>query len=363
MICLLTAMAVQRGRTLKQADCKFAFIQEALPPDEHTIVKPPLGCPFSKTCHYWRLKKSLYGLRCAPRHWYNKLKSILESPEIGLTACPHDPCLFHGILIPGKLIFFSADDEAENYFCTALSQKIKVEFLGDAEWYIGIKFDWHRSSDGTISCRMSQEGYAAAIVEEMGLSSANKCLMMTPFRSGLPIDTIPHVEMSPEERAPLIAKMQCWMGMINWLQQCTRPDLATIFSQLATHMHCPSPGHIEAAKYVGRYIHSTLDLGLVFSTKNFTTLETFIHFPLPEPSSSSLPISTFCDANWGPQDASHPSSTNTCPASIQESKSICGHIFFYGGCPILWKTHKDSRISRSSCEAEIKATDECVKNI
>jgi hypothetical protein len=215
MICLLTAMAVQRGRTLKQADCKFAFIQEALPPDEHTIVKPPLGCPFSKTCHYWRLKKSLYGLRCAPRHWYNKLKSILESPEIGLTACPHDPCLFHGILIPGKLIFFSADDEAENYFCTALSQKIKVEFLGDAEWYIGIKFDWHRSSDGTISCRMSQEGYAAAIVEEMGLSSANKCLMMTPFRSGLPIDTIPHVEMSPEERAPLIAKMQCWMGMIN----------------------------------------------------------------------------------------------------------------------------------------------------
>jgi hypothetical protein len=66
MIRLLTAMAVQRGRTLKQADCKFAFIQTALPPDEHTIVKPPLGCPFSKTRQYWRLKKSLYGLRPHP---------------------------------------------------------------------------------------------------------------------------------------------------------------------------------------------------------------------------------------------------------------------------------------------------------
>jgi len=32
-----------------------------------------------------------------------------------------------------------------------------------------------------------------------------------------------------------------------------------------------------------------------------------------------------------------------------------------GGCPILWKAHKESRISRSSCEAEVKATDECVK--
>jgi hypothetical protein len=49
--------------------------------------------------------------------------------------------------------------------------------------------------------------------------------------------------------------------------------------------------------------------------------------------------------------------------SIDESKSICGHIFFMGGCPILWKTHKETRISRSSCEAEVKATDECVKNV
>lgn len=39
-------------------------------------------------------------------------------------------------------MYFSLDDEAEQYFHTALSQKIKVDVLGDAEWYIGIKFDW-----------------------------------------------------------------------------------------------------------------------------------------------------------------------------------------------------------------------------
>jgi hypothetical protein len=43
--------------------------------------------------------------------------------------------------------------------------------------------------------------------------------------------------------------------------------------------------------------------------------------------------------------------------------SICGQIFFIGVCPILWKTHKEARISRSSCEAEVKATNECVKNV
>lgn len=145
MIRFLTAPAVQYGRTLKQADCKFAFIQASLPSEEHTIVKPPLGCLFSKSRNYWQLKKSLYGLRRAPRHWYNKLHSVLESPEIGLHSCPHDPCLFHGILFLGKspiyvaiyvdvIIFFSLDEEVKQYFSTAHSQKIQVEFLGDAEW-------------------------------------------------------------------------------------------------------------------------------------------------------------------------------------------------------------------------------------
>jgi len=214
-----------------------------------------------------------------------------------------------------------------------------VEFLSNDEWYIGIKFDWHKFLDGTISCRLSQEGYATAIVEKMGLTSANQWPTMTPFRFGLPVDTVPHVEMTPDKRAPLIAKMQCWMGMLNWLQQCTLPDLAMIFSLLASHMHCPSPGHLDAAKYVGRYILSTLDLGLLFSTRATSSLETFIHFPLPSTSNSPTApvVTTFCDANWGPQDASHPSPTNTRNVSIHESKSICGHLFFMVVAPFCGK--------------------------
>jgi hypothetical protein len=53
MIRLLTALAAHNGRTLKQADCKFAFIQATLPSEEVTVVKLPLGCPFSSPCQYW----------------------------------------------------------------------------------------------------------------------------------------------------------------------------------------------------------------------------------------------------------------------------------------------------------------------
>jgi hypothetical protein len=37
------AMAVPNKRTLKQGDCKFAFIQPTLPENKITIVKPPHG--------------------------------------------------------------------------------------------------------------------------------------------------------------------------------------------------------------------------------------------------------------------------------------------------------------------------------
>ncbi len=190
---------------------------------------------------------------------------------------------------------------------------------------------------------------------------------MTPYRSSFPIDTIPEISMSDEDRAPLIAKMQSWLGMINWLQMCTRPDLSTAFSLLSTHMHRPSPGHIDAVKYIGKYLLSTMDLGLHFSSKPNFSLESFIHFPFKNDDNTNLSTTPsfngFSDPNWGPQDASQPNPANIRPVSIDESRSICGHILFMGGCPILWKTHKEKRISHSSCEVEVKSTDECVKNV
>ena len=215
----------------------------------------------------------------------------------------------------------------------------------------------------------SQEAYANSVVKEMGLLNANTCPLMTPFRSGFRVDTIPAVDMSDTDRAPLIAKMQSWLGMINWLTQGTRPDLATIFSLLASHTKTPSPGHLDAVKHVGQYLKSTAELGLMFTSRRNQALESYIYFLLNEsvhlPNGFTAPeLTGFCDVNWGPQDASLPSSSTTSrQVSLNETRSICGHILFMGGSPIFWKTHKESRISWSSCEAEVKATDECTKSV
>jgi len=288
---MLTALAVQQKRTLKQADCKLAFIQATLPPEEITVVKPPAGCPLSGPGTYWRLKRSMYGLKRAPRHWYKLISQILTSPEIGLTQCKNDPCIYYGTIIPGQpplylgiyvddIVYFHASDDVEHYFEQALKQKINVDFMGDAEFFPGLKFDWFISPNGDVDCRISQEAYANSIVQELGLHQANTSPLMTPFRSGFPVDTIPHADMSLEARAILISKMQCWLGMINWLTMGTRPDLATMFSLLASNTSNPSPGHLDAVKHLGRYIKSTADLGFLFSSRRNVPLESFVFFPV-----------------------------------------------------------------------------------
>ena len=155
--------------------------------------------------------------------------------------------------------------------------------------------------------------------------------------------------------------MRSWCGMLNWLSQGTRLDITTMVSLLASHQCNPSPGHLDAAKYVGKYLKATAGLGLLFSSRHNSTLEGFVFFPVQGPLSSE--VIAFADANWGPQDASRPSPTNIREISLDETKSICGHIMFYGGAPIFWASQKEPRTSGSSCEAEIRATNMCTKSV
>lgn len=92
---LLTSMAVEKRRRLKQGDFKNAFVQATLPDDELTIVRPPMGDPDAGVDEFWLLKKSLYGLCRAPRHWYDKMSKAML--DMGLKPSAHDPCLFIGV--------------------------------------------------------------------------------------------------------------------------------------------------------------------------------------------------------------------------------------------------------------------------
>ncbi len=94
---LMVSMAMECHTVFKQGDCKNAFRQGILPNDKTTIVKPPIGDPDARKDEYWLLKRTLYGLRRSPCHWYTKINTALNA--IGLHANLSDPCLYTGHII------------------------------------------------------------------------------------------------------------------------------------------------------------------------------------------------------------------------------------------------------------------------
>ena len=161
---LLIAIAVQLGCIPLSADVAQAFCQAYLPPTEQYVATAPAGCPITPKGSYWKLKKTLYGLKRSPHHWYEKAKSLLES--IGLTNAPHSPCIFTGTLLQNQppiyaglyvddLIYFSPSSAVQQEFETKFGDLISTTFNGKVDYFLGIKFTNQCHSHDNITINMT----------------------------------------------------------------------------------------------------------------------------------------------------------------------------------------------------------------
>ena len=84
------AVAISKGWELRQMDVCNAFLHGDL--EEEVYMKLPPGYSTSVPGQVCRLRKSLYGLRQAPRQWFAKLSSALR--KFGFTQSYADSSLF-----------------------------------------------------------------------------------------------------------------------------------------------------------------------------------------------------------------------------------------------------------------------------
>jgi hypothetical protein len=249
-LCFLTSLAVQQRRPLRQGDCKNAFCQGILLPEETMIVCPPSGDPDADPQEYWLLRKTLYGLRQSPRHWYDKINAILIS--IRITPSLEDPCLYSGFiqdpsdpssekstspltlgLYVDGFVYFSKDPSVEALFCRLLVERCKVDFMGVVEWFLGIHFLW-RITSTSVAVHLNQSGFAANLAESFFQDSRNMTPMATPYRSGVSIDSIaPSTDDDDSPAQPRrTTAYQSLIGSIGWLSYSTRPDLSAVHCQV-----------------------------------------------------------------------------------------------------------------------------------
>jgi hypothetical protein len=228
-VCLLCSKAVEAKKVLQQGDCKNAFCHAKLPPEELTVVIPPVGDPEHGNDTYWLLNKTLYGLRRSPHHWYNMFCAALK--DLGLEQSAHDPCLFSGNLntdsspsSKSKLhvgicvddfVFFLEDPAIEQAFQQQLKTNVKVNFMGDVDYFLGTAFTWKHLPGGHLSVHLSQSAFTEFTAHQFAVDRINRTPHMTPYRSGFPIDAIPPTD--PHKSLSI----NCWLY------------------QLAGHQHSP----------------------------------------------------------------------------------------------------------------------------
>ena len=258
---LLISEAAKSGCIPKTANFKQAFCQSILPAQEKYVITPPHGCPLTPPNTYLLLKKTLYGLKRSPKHWFDKAVSILQS--IGLTQIPNSPCLFIGTIIQDEppiilglyvddCVYYSQSPAVEKEFERRLNHKIqgKFSFMGNIQHFLGIKFTTKRDTNNKLSILMTQTSFIETISSLFHISSERPVL--TPYRSGLPVDKIP--EGTPPYDPENILALRQMVGSLLWLAQSTRPDISTITNMLASYQTVPTPSHVNAAKRVLAFI-------------------------------------------------------------------------------------------------------------
>jgi hypothetical protein len=229
-----------------------------------------------------------------------------------MSPCKHDPCVFTGSLIKGEpplylgvyvdnFTYFSTSDEVEQAFEQALSVELQVDFMGDDAWFLGKCCDWQRTEDDQLTVSITQTAKIKSMLEDFDLVDCNA--VRSPYRLGLTMDSIARDHVPPDNKPEVVKPYQRLVGGLNWLAISTRPDLAVSVSLLSQFMQDPSKGHLDAGKRVLAWLSGTRIHGLRFTQGGKFTENLVAWVDKPEPTSLA---ESYTDANWGPQDASHP---------------------------------------------------------
>ena len=247
--------------------------------------------------------------------------SILR--KMHLAPSPHDPCLFTGIVgnqdgaskiitstpSPEKLltssvnapkdtatpvagrapicvgvyvddfVFYSTDPAEDELFETELAKHINVDFMGDMDYFLGTAFQWKRLDHGHISVHFTQTAFTKHTAHCFGVDRMNRVPAMTPYRSGLPIDSLAAADPNDPDLARRTKVYQGMVGSINWLATCTRPDISPCPTFLASYQQAPSYQHYKAVLHALKYLYSTSEYGIFYHSDASSTLHSFTHFP------------------------------------------------------------------------------------
>ncbi|CAI7888257.1 unnamed protein product [Closterium sp. NIES-54] len=316
---LVLCEAAAMNFPLRQIDVSNAFLYADV--DAKIYVEYPHTYPTNppSVC---KLKKSLYGIKQAPRLWQQHLNRKLT--EVGFRQLPHDPGMYR-LDDKGSYAFLVAyvDDILYVSSSTSLGDRIEADLKKSLDLTISTKvtqFMGLNVSRTSSAIHLTASKYAESLAKRFNISTD---FVPTPYRSTL-TGHVPNLKILSAAGLQLYQQQ---LGCLLFAAVTCRPDLAYVASHLAQFLRCPKEEHSLDLQRALRYFVSTPTIGLIFNAGKPT---------------DKMYLSGYVDAD-------HADDTS-------DRRSRMGYIFRLEPIgPISWNSSKQELVSLSSAEAEFIA--------
>jgi hypothetical protein len=145
-----------------------------------------------------------------------------------------------------------------------LSNDYSITDEGTLATYLGIQFD--KLPDGSYNA--VQSGLKGKALEAAEMSDCKPC--STPA-SPIPVGS--DDDGDPFNESWSYASI---VGMLQYLQQNTRPDISFAVNQAARFTHAPKASHARAVKQILRYLKGIKDKGMIYRPTGELALDCFV---------------------------------------------------------------------------------------
>jgi transposase InsO family protein len=320
----MLAVGLRNGLQIHQVDVDSAYVNASI--KEELYMRPPEGVLEVAPGKVLRLRKAIYGLKQAGHEWNVLLTHTLV--ELGWTCSSYDACLFRRSRECGMeyltvyvddILIVSADVETVK---TELGSRFAIKNLGRVRHLLGVTVD-------VLPCSriafLSQEPLVERKCAEFSIN--------VPCRTPMCGESylMPNEGQCSASDERLYREM---VGVLQYISQRTRPDIAFAAGMLGRFGANPSEAHISAARRVFGYLLHTKGHGIVLDSRDTSLRGVRVH----------------CDSDWA--------------GDRSDRKSTSGMVVSLFGMPIHWSSSKQKCISRSTMEAEyIAAAEGCAEGL
>ncbi|KAL0430641.1 UNVERIFIED_CONTAM: Retrovirus-related Pol polyprotein from transposon TNT 1-94 [Sesamum radiatum] len=216
----------------------------------------------------YHLQKSIYSLKQASQSWNTRFDQVIRGYDF--IKNDYDPCIYQKIsgssiayfvLYVYDILLIGNDVKMLGDIKAWLSTQFSMKDMGDASYILGIKIYRDRSRR---MLGLTKSSYIEKVLKRFKMEHLKRELL--PMRHGIKLSKKQSPKTDEELKRMSSILYVSALGSIQYVVQCTRPDVAYALSVTSRYQACTWKAHWGAVKSILKYLKRTKDMFLIYGS-------------------------------------------------------------------------------------------------